>query len=156
MNCCAAVNALSFKWSSWNDSSGPRQQAETIKLIIRLIQPTILNPIRVGPQKYTVWIVLRRWMHWVSNGQVRMILQDLNNSCSIYEDRSDVSPYLSILFGDWQIRNKKRAYAIFEHFWGLVWVWTTLGPITRCQTTTPTILVKIGCIEVLNYYVSSL
>ena len=30
MNCCEALNVLSFKWSSWNDALGPKQQAETI------------------------------------------------------------------------------------------------------------------------------
>ena len=31
LNCCEALNALTFKWSSWNDASGAKQQAETIK-----------------------------------------------------------------------------------------------------------------------------
>ena len=45
MNCREALNALSFKWSSWNDASGTKQQAETIKQMIRLIRPTNFSPI---------------------------------------------------------------------------------------------------------------
>ena len=54
MNCFEALNAMSFKWSSWNDATGPKQQAETIEQMMRLIKPTIFNPIWVGPKKYTV------------------------------------------------------------------------------------------------------
>ena len=31
MNCCEALDTLSFKWSSWDETLGPRQQPETIR-----------------------------------------------------------------------------------------------------------------------------
>ena len=34
MNCCEALEALSVKWSSWNEASETRQQAESLKSII--------------------------------------------------------------------------------------------------------------------------
>ena len=43
MNCCEALDALSFKWSSWDEASGPRQQPETIEQILRLTQPPYLT-----------------------------------------------------------------------------------------------------------------
>ena len=48
-------------------------------MITRLTQPSIFNPIWVGPQIYTVGIVVRLWMLWVYNGQARMKLQNLDN-----------------------------------------------------------------------------
>ena len=29
MNCCEALNALCFKWSSWDEALGPKQQPES-------------------------------------------------------------------------------------------------------------------------------
>ena len=42
MNCCEALDALSFKLSSWDQVTGPRQQSETIILIKRITQPPII------------------------------------------------------------------------------------------------------------------
>ena len=39
MNCCEALDALSFKWSSFDEASGPRQQPETIERILQLTFP---------------------------------------------------------------------------------------------------------------------
>ena len=36
MYCCETLNALSFKWSSWDEAYGPKEQPETIKQLITL------------------------------------------------------------------------------------------------------------------------
>ena len=54
MNCCEALDALSFKWSSLDETSGPRQQPETISSITYSHNPLFFNPIWVGPKIYTV------------------------------------------------------------------------------------------------------
>ena len=43
MNCCEALNALSFKWSSLDETSGPRQQPETISLITYSHNPLLIH-----------------------------------------------------------------------------------------------------------------
>ena len=36
MNCFETLNALSFKWSSWDKAYGPKEQPETLKQLITL------------------------------------------------------------------------------------------------------------------------
>ena len=44
MYCCETLNALSFKWSSWDEAYGPKEQPETIKQLITLTQAPHMQP----------------------------------------------------------------------------------------------------------------
>ena len=57
MNCCEALDALSFKWSSLDETSGPRQQPETISLITYSHNPLFLTLSGWDP-KYTLYELL--------------------------------------------------------------------------------------------------
>ena len=51
MNCFETLNALSFKWSSWDKAYGPKEQPETIKQLITLTLPSRMQPYRGGTPK---------------------------------------------------------------------------------------------------------
>ena len=71
MNCCEALNALCFKYSSWNEAQGPKQQLETTKQITTLTQPPHLKPYCGGTQKIngiycckTLNALSFKWSNW--------------------------------------------------------------------------------------------